>query len=240
MVEPLGRSRGSDGPIGRAKRQWCDPRICVLARPVRAALALDRPTLALNADLVRMEGVGIVRLSIMLVAVGGIAGVVAACDGPDKEATDTEVSSMLNSGSASVTDESSEADSSPTTSGRDCTLPPEWQQSPFVDVTGGPDQPDPDLLRAMSSAGGGVVSSDDYRVAVARLISDDASTPLPPVEEDGMASDEWWSTVDHDVYAQLQERLLGEAGVDYCVWYLQSQDDYDTTRTEIKVRLDQD
>jgi hypothetical protein len=186
-----------------------------------------------------MEGMDVVRLSLMLALVAGIAGATAACDGPNEEAADAEVSATLNPGSTSTTNESSEADASPTTASRDCTLPSEWAQSLFVDVTGDPDQPDPGLLRAMSAAGGAVVSSDDYRVTLTRLISDEASKPLPPLAEDGTRSEDWWDSVDHDVYAMLQERRLGEAGVDFCVWFLKSQGDYETTRTEVQVRLDQ-
>lgn len=214
-------------------------RVSALGVRVRRDWVANSETLALRTHLVAVDGMGLARFSFILVATAGIVSATTACDGSSEGAADTDASAAPETSSAPTTNASSEGDTSPTTAGRDCPLPTEWQRAPFVDVTGGPDQPDPDLLRTMAAAGGATESSDDYRVTVARLISDDATSSLPPIDEEGMRSEEWWDGVDHDVYLRVEERGLGEVGVDFCVWFLKSQRDYETTQTEVIGRLEQ-
>lgn len=181
---------------------------------------------------------GLARFSFIVVATAGIVSGAAACGGSSEGDADTGASAAPETSSGPTTNASSEGDTSPTTAGRDCPLPDEWQRAPFVDVTGGPDQPDPDLLREMAAAGGVTESSDAYRVTVARLISETATSSLPPIDEQGMRSEEWWDGVDHDVYLRVEERGLGEVGVDFCVWFLKSEGDDETTQTEVMARLE--
>ncbi len=178
----------------------------------------------------------------MLATAAGLVGGTAACDGSQQDASDisTAASATTPTDGTRTSNDLAEANASQATSGRACPLPSEWQQSLFVDVTGDADSPDPAELRQMSVVGGALFTSDDYRVLIARLVSDDASKPLPAIDENGLRSEDWWDSVDHDVFAMLQERELGEAGVDFCLWILKSQGDFDATQSEVQRRLGQD
>lgn len=181
-----------------------------------------------------------IRFSAMLAAVAGLVGGTVACDGSQRGTSDmsSTASATTPTDATATSNELAEANKSLPASGRACPLPSEWQAL-FVDVTGDADSPDPAVLRQMSVVGGALFTSDDYRVGIARLVSDDASKPLPAIDENGLLSEDWWDSVDHDVYAMLQERELGEAGVDFCLWILKSQGDFDATQSEVQRRLGQ-
>lgn len=174
----------------------------------------------------------IARFAIALL-VSALLATASACEGPGDGAANTDASAVPTTSSAPTTTISSQGDTTPTTSSRDCPLPMGLERPPFVDVTGSDDQPDSDEVRTMRAFGSEPEYLDGYRVTVVRLISDDAEKPLPPIDEEGLRSEEWWDSVDHDVFVRIAEEGLGEAGVDFCVWYLKSQVDYDTTLSEI-------
>lgn len=182
---------------------------------------------------------GVTRSAAVLLATAGIVATAAGCDQSIDDAADTAVSAIPETGSAPWSNGSSAGDTASTATSRDCPLPSEWKQPPFVDVTGSDEQPDPEAIRALAATGGASVSSDDYWVRVVRLISDDAEKPLPPIDEDGLRSADWWAMVDHDIFVSITEQGLGEVGVDICRWYLTSQVDYEATRSEITARLNQ-
>lgn len=174
----------------------------------------------------------IARFAVALLAPALIVSA-SACDGSSDGAANTDASAVPTTSGVPTTTSSTQGDIAPTTTGRDCPLPMEWERPPFVDVTGSDDQPDPDEVRTMRAFGSQPESLDGYRVTVVRLISDAADKPLPPIDEEGLRSEEWWDNVDHDVIVRIAEEGLGEVGVDFCVWFLKSQVDYDTTLSEI-------